>query len=86
MARTKHPDKDIEKALRYAESKSWLIAKTTGSSHCWGFMRCPKNNTGCWNGIYCQTSIWSTPRSSGNHAKAIRRNVDRCLFLGNDDE
>lgn len=36
--------------------------------------------------MHCQTSIWSTPRSTGNHARAIRRIVDKCQFLGDGDE
>ena len=27
---------------------------------------------------HCVTSIWSTPKSAGNHAKQIRRIVDNC--------
>ena len=86
MPRTKHPSKDIEMALQYAEEQGWQISKTTGSSHCWGYMRCPENSKDCWNGMHCQTSIWSTPRSTGNHAKAIKRIVDKCQFLGDSDE
>jgi len=86
MPRSKHPNKDIEIALQYAEAYGWMILKATGSAHCWGFMRCPENNKSCWNGMHCQTSIWSTPKSPGNHAKAIKRFVDKCQFLGDKDE
>ncbi len=41
-----------------------------GSAHAWGIMRCP--------GDCPQVSIFSTPRVPENHAKTLRRAVDRC--------
>ena len=32
----------------------------------------------CRCGEFCITSIWSTPKNSGNHARALRRVVDHC--------
>ena len=29
-------------------------------------------------GVFCITSIWSTPKNAGNHGKQIRRVVDNC--------
>ena len=49
-------------------------------SHTWGMMKCPFNNENCRNGIYCLTSIWSTPRNAHNHAQQIRKVVDKCLY------
>jgi hypothetical protein len=67
----RHPNKEINAALQYAESMGWTIFKSP-KGHCWGMIRCPHGRGGC------QKSIWSTPRVPENHAKAIRRFVDNC--------
>ena len=77
MPRSKHPNKTIESALKYVEQNGWSIEKTGKSAHAWGQMLCPSNNR-CRGGNFCRTSIWSTPRSPENHAKAIRSIVDKC--------
>lgn len=69
----RHPDKDIEPAVAYAREHGWTIIKTSGSAHSWGIMRCP--------GDCPQISIWSTPKVPANHARAIRRAVDRCPHI-----
>lgn len=76
MARNKHPKSDIEAALRYAEGHDWTIKP--GGSHAWGRMYCPYNDNTCRCGEFCVTSISSTPRSAGNHARQLRRVVDNC--------
>ncbi|HJV02485.1 MAG TPA: hypothetical protein VJ752_18250 [Burkholderiaceae bacterium] len=76
MKRTSHPHKDVDAALRYAEEHGWSV--NVGGSHAWGRIYCPYNNNDCRCGEFCITSIWSTPRNPGNHAKAIRRVVDNC--------
>ena len=76
MARTSHPKKEVEGALRYAEENGWRIE--VGGAHAWGKMYCPYNDKECRCGLHCITSIWSTPKDAGNHAKAIRRVVDNC--------
>jgi len=81
MPRARHPNKEIEAALQYAEAKGWKVTKAGKSGHAWGRMQCPKNS-GCRDRKYCQRSIWSTPRSPENHAHLIRRAVDGC----HDDE
>jgi len=68
---SRHPKKEIEAALEYARNKGWTVIKSS-KGHCWGMIRCPHGRGGC------QKSIWSTPRSPGNHANAIKRFVDRC--------
>ncbi len=73
MARPKHPNKEIEAALQYAESKDWTVEKTRGSSHAWGRARCSGGRRGD-----CLMSVWSTPRVPENHARQIRRRVDAC--------
>ncbi|WP_455427441.1 hypothetical protein [Dryocola sp. LX212] len=76
MARRIHPQKDIEAALTYAESQGWRILP--GGSHCWGKMFFPWNDKTCRCGEFCISCIWSTPRNAGNHARLIRRVVDKC--------
>lgn len=61
MPRKKHPDKEVEKALQYAESAGWTIIE--GGGHAWGKLRCPFNSNDCRCGIHCTTSIWSTPKT-----------------------
>ncbi len=85
MTRTKHPNKEIEQALLYAEKHGWIVKKGSKSAHSWGKMYCPSNNQ-CRNGIYCIKSIWSTPKSSQNHAKSIKEIIDKCEFGGDNNE
>ena len=76
MPRTRHPKKEIERALIYAESRGWRIELSDG--HAWGKIYCPFNNQECRCGEFCISSVWSTPKNSTNHAKQIRRVVDNC--------
>lgn len=78
MARSSHPKKDIEAALRHAESQGWRVE--VGGSHAWGKIYCPYNDDGCRCGEFCIACIWSTPKNPGNHARAILRVVDNCTF------
>ncbi|MCW9023321.1 MAG: hypothetical protein OQK73_01445 [Gammaproteobacteria bacterium] len=86
MSRKKHSKQDVENALQYAEENGWRIE--VGGSHAWGKMYCPYNDSGCRCGEFCITSIWSTPRNAGNHAKQIRRVVDHCIgdYYENENE
>jgi hypothetical protein len=77
VKKTKHPNKDINDALKYALGKGWSILPASG--HAWGVIRCPANDKKCRGGVYCQTSVWSTPKTPANHAKAICRVVDNCI-------
>lgn len=40
-SRKKHPNKEIELAIQYAENKGWQYKKTGGSAHAWGRLLCP---------------------------------------------
>ncbi|MDE0055133.1 MAG: hypothetical protein OXP28_07200 [Gammaproteobacteria bacterium] len=76
MARRKHPKKEVEAALIEAEAAGWIVVRTS-SAHRWGVMRCPEaSRSGC------QYSIWSTPRSSGNHARHLLRMLRNCPHRG----
>jgi len=66
--RRRHPKKEVEQAIRYAEQRSWVVEHTV-AGHKWGRVSCRQG---------CTMSVWSTPRRPGDHAKDIRRLVDRC--------
>lgn len=76
MARSSHPKKDVEEALKHAEDNGWRVEQ--GGSHAWGKIYCPYNDDECRCGEFCITSVWSTPKNPGNHARALRRVVDNC--------
>lgn len=86
MDRKKHPIKEIEEAVKYAESQGWQYKKTGKSGHSWGQLQCPNNSSECRCGEFCSFSIWSTPRNSFSHAKQIKNNVDKCIFLVIEEE
>jgi len=71
--RSRHPNKEIEEAIKYAEQNGWIYKDSGNSAHSWGKLLCPLHTR---EGH--QISIWSTPRSTFNHAQQIRRAVDRC--------
>lgn len=73
-----HPNKEIREALNYATQQGWTIRGAGSSSHAWGMIYCPENNSDCRGGQFCITSIWNTPKNPSNHAKQIRRVVDNC--------
>ncbi len=76
MARALHPKKDVENALRHAERNGWRVE--VGGSHAWGKIYCPYNDKECRCGEFCIASVWSTPKSAVNHARALIRVVDSC--------
>lgn len=68
----RHPNKDIQEAIRYAILKGWRVEKAGPRAHIWGRALCPENNR---NGhIY---NIHSTPRNPTIHA----RNSDATSML-----
>lgn len=71
MARPEHPNKEIEAAVKHAISKGWRFKGSKG--HAWGRLFCPAKVRGG-----CQISVWSTPKSPFDHARQIRRRVDKC--------
>lgn len=78
MARSPHPKKEVEDALRHAEQNGWRIE--VGGGHAWGRLYCPYNDTDCRCGEFCIISIWSTPKNAGNHGRALQRVVDNCAI------
>ena len=72
MARSRHPNKEIQAALEYAASRGWHIEKSK-RGHNWGRILCPHGGRdGCLKFVY------STPRNPGRHAQDIREVVDDC--------
>ena len=69
MSRSRHPDKEIEEAVAYAENLGWSLRK---QGH-WGRLYCAKADR---DG--CQIGVHGTPKNCGNHARQIIRAVDRC--------
>lgn len=86
--RRKHASQDIEAAIRFAEASGWRIVPAGNSSHCWGRMLCAfgDRNEKCRCGEFCSVSIWSTPRNEVNHARQLRRAVEKCILEESDDE
>lgn len=76
MSRARHSKKEVEAAIQHAEQHGWRVK--VGGSHAWGKIYCPYNDAECRCGEFCITSIWSTPRSPGNHARQLMRVVDNC--------
>jgi hypothetical protein len=68
MAPVRHPKKEVELALSFAREHGWTV-ETSARAHRWGVAKC---------GHGCIESVWSTPKNAGNHAKKIRRAVEKC--------
>jgi hypothetical protein len=79
MSRRAHPKKEVEAALRHAETQGWRIEE--GGHHAWGKIFCPWNDEECRCGEFCIMCVWSTPRSPRHHAEALTRVVDHCAVL-----
>jgi hypothetical protein len=80
MPRARHPKKDVEAALAELEDAGWTVT-STASGHRWGVARCAESSRSG-----CQISIWSTPRSPENHARQIRRVLDRCNHISDEHD
>lgn len=78
MRRAAHPKKEVEAALRHAEANGWRVVP--GGGHAWGKIFCPYDDQECRCGEFCIACVWSTPRSPGNHARALMRVVDHCVW------
>ncbi len=69
MSRDRHPKRDVEEAVEYAETLGWTLRKM---GH-WGRLFCAHSDR---DG--CQVGVSGTPKNPGNHARQIKRAVDRC--------
>jgi hypothetical protein len=81
LSRPRHPSKEIEAAVAFAEARGWGRRKAHG--HAWARLLCPRHDR-----EGCQLSVWSTPKNPENHAKALVRAVNSCphAYAGDDDE
>ena len=81
VARPSHPNKEIEAAVTYAEAQGWSWIKVKG--HAWGKLLCAHHDREGYTAF-----VGSTPRNPQNHAKQLRREIDRCSHRQeqNDDE
>ena len=80
--RKRHPNKVVERAVRYAEEAGWQVTSAGKSAHAWGILKCPSNDADCRCGKFCRNSIWSTPRTPESHARQVRQWVDNCIYQG----
>ncbi len=67
--RRRHPNKDVEAALRAAESAGWTVEEVH-HGHRWGIVRCPAGEHA--------VVVWSTPRDPGTLGKRVRDQVAAC--------
>ena len=81
MARDKHSKKELEAVVEYAEQEGWEIRP--GKRHAKFKLLCKHHDR---DG--CRVSVWSTPSDVGDHAKDVRRAIDRCPHKqeGNDEK
>ena len=70
MTRSLHPKKEVEAALRHAETHGWRV--TVGGPMPGARSIAPGGMTNAV-GEFCITSVWSTPRNPGNHARLAAR-------------
>jgi len=68
-----HANKHIRDAILYATKKGWRVEKAGPRAHIWGTIWCLRTGR---DG--CRVRIMSTPQSPENHARDIRRHIDRC--------
>jgi hypothetical protein len=79
MARARHPNKEIEAAVRHAEDLGWRVS--VGGSHAWGFLYCPEESR-----EGCRWAVHSTPRNPEGHARYLRRKIDDCPHAKEEEE
>ena len=77
MSRPRHPNKEIERVVRYAETLGWRVEKSR--NHAWGHLLCPQSTR-----EGCIVSVWSTPRNPESHARNVRSDIDLCPHTEND--
>lgn len=66
----KHTNKEIRAAIEYALKHGWRFEECRG--HAFGRLYCGEGHK------EHSMSVWSTPKNTENHAKQIKRMVDKC--------
>jgi len=79
--RARHPEKEIEKALRDAEVDGAVIEVRGKKGHAWGRMNCGRGGQ-----HECRLRIWSTPGNPYAHARDIRALMRKCPHVGPEPE
>jgi hypothetical protein len=69
----RHPDKDVQKALETAAAAGAELEVRRGRGHAWGRLSC-----GLGGEQGCAMMIWSTPKNSHTHARAIAALIRKC--------
>lgn len=78
--RKRHPHKEIEKVVQYAETLGWRVVLSK-RGHAWGYLYCTQaDRTGC------KVGVSSTPHNPENHARHVRSSVDSCPHARNADD
>ena len=80
MKRPRHPNKDIEAAVTYAESEGWRYVKAGKSAHVWCRLLCEFSDR-----EGCRVSVNSTPKSPHHHAAKIVKVVDGCTHKADNE-
>jgi hypothetical protein len=71
MAELRHPNKEIQKAIKDALAKGWRLEKASG--HAWGRLYCSaRTRSGC------KLSVYGTPRNPHAIARLIKARVNKC--------
>jgi hypothetical protein len=65
----KHPKKEVNDALDYADDLEDFDIERTVAGHKWGRIKCRRCGA--------LVSVWSTPKSPHNHGRQLRRLVDQ---------
>jgi hypothetical protein len=63
LVHPKHPKKDVDAALDYAEDLGHMVERTV-AGHKWGRITCSLGH---------RASVWSTPRTAVHHAHDLRK-------------
>ncbi len=82
MARDRHSKKELEALVQYAEQRGWEVRQ--GQRHAKFKLYCKHHDR---DG--CKVSVWGTPTDVDDHARDLRRAIDRCPHLakgGKDEE
>ncbi len=75
MPRDRHGNWEVEVALLYAEARGWRVEPTPG--HALGRLCGPSEKSADRDDAFEVMSVWSSPKSAHQHARQIRRVVDR---------
>ena len=70
---SRHPNKHIREAIKFAEEKGWRFEKANARAHIFGTVYCSQSSR-----EGCRFRVYSTPRDPEEHARRLIREVERC--------